>query len=74
MALLFYIRQIAEVPNDHQEGACHSSLVLYADEHGYIWVMPPKEQKGGDYCTFQAEQDCVIAMSACPWGTNYCLV
>ncbi len=37
------------------------------DESGYSWVMPPTEQKAGDYCVFRAEQDCVAAMSACPW-------
>ena len=37
------------------------------DTSGYIWVMPPSEQKAGDYCIFRAEQDLVAAMSACPW-------
>ncbi len=37
------------------------------DEHGYIWVMPPSEQKAGDYTVFRAEVDLVAAMSACPW-------
>jgi len=37
------------------------------DTSGYIWVMPPGEQKAGDYCIFRAEEDLVAAMSACPW-------
>ena len=37
------------------------------DSSGYVWVMPPGEQKPGDYCIFRAEQDLVAAMSACPW-------
>ena len=35
--------------------------------HRYQWVMPPKEQKAGDYVVFRAEMDCVAAFSACPW-------
>ena len=26
-----------------------------------------QEQKAGDYVIFRAEQDCVVAFSACPW-------
>lgn len=37
------------------------------DESGYAWVMPPQEQKAGDYCVFRAEEDLVAAFSACPW-------
>lgn len=37
------------------------------DSTGYNWVMPPKEQKAGDYVTFRAEQDVIVALSACPW-------
>ncbi|EIE25881.1 hypothetical protein COCSUDRAFT_32414 [Coccomyxa subellipsoidea C-169] len=37
------------------------------DESGYCWVMPPQDQKAGDYTVFRAEQDCVAAFSACPW-------
>ena len=28
---------------------------------------PLQEQKAGDYVIFRAEQDCVVAFSACPW-------
>jgi len=37
------------------------------DHTGYNWVQPPKEQKAGDFVVFRAEQDCVVAFSACPW-------
>ena len=37
------------------------------DESGYAWVLPPAEQKAGDFTVFRAEKDVVVALSACPW-------
>ncbi|KAK9829145.1 hypothetical protein WJX72_004151 [[Myrmecia] bisecta] len=38
-----------------------------ATEADLYWAEPPKGQKPGDYVIFRAEQDCVAAMSACPY-------
>jgi len=36
------------------------------------WSIEPPKSKAGDYIEFQAEMDCVVAMSNCPQDLNPC--